>query len=86
MKKLMHFLFLSCKKASELIEKKMQFRLSAKEKMQLKMHKMMCNACSLYEIQSKLLEKSLEEHLKGELKEKEMKELKNKINKSLKNN
>jgi len=46
----------------------------------------MCNACSLYEIQSKLLEKSLEEHLKGELKEKEMKELKNKINKSLKNN
>mgnify|MGYP006284147291 CR=1 FL=1 len=86
MKKLMHFLFLSCKKASELIEKKMHFRLSAKEKMQLKMHKIMCNACSLYEKQSELLEKSIQDNFKRELKEKDMEELKNKINKSLKNN
>ncbi|MDT8394189.1 MAG: hypothetical protein RQ761_10095 [Bacteroidales bacterium] len=59
MKKLMHFLFLSCLKATELIEKKLYFKLSFNEKMQLKMHKTMCSACSNYEKQSYFLDKVL---------------------------
>lgn len=59
MKKLMHILFLSCLKATELIEKKMHFKLSISEKLQLRMHKSMCNACSNYEKQNFLIEKAL---------------------------
>jgi hypothetical protein len=58
-KKVMHFLFLSCLKATELIEKKIHFRLSFSEKLQLKMHKSMCDACSKYEKQSLILEKGI---------------------------
>ena len=60
MKKLMHILFLSCLKATELIEKKLHFKLSGKEKLQLKVHKMMCSACTNYEKQNLLIEKSFE--------------------------
>ena len=60
MKKLMHIMFLSCLKATELIEKKLNFKLSVTEKVQLKAHKMMCSACTNYENQSVLIEKSLE--------------------------
>jgi len=60
MKKLMHILFLSCLKATELIEKKLHFKLSATEKLQLKVHKMMCSACTNYEKQDILIEKSFE--------------------------
>lgn len=60
----MHFLFLSCLKASELIEKKFHFKLSFKERLQLKFHKMMCSACTLYEKQSTLLEKGIENQYK----------------------
>lgn len=56
MNKIMHILFLSCLKATELIEKKLHFKLLFKEKLQLKMHKMMCGACSNYEKQSLLIE------------------------------
>ena len=56
----MHILFLSCLKATELIEKKLHFKLSAKEKLQLKVHKMMCSACTNYEKQTVLIEKSFE--------------------------
>lgn len=59
MKKIMHILFLSCLKATELIEKKFHFKLSAKEKLQLKLHKTMCKACTNYEKQSKLIEKGI---------------------------
>ncbi len=60
MKKLMHILFLSCLKATELIEKKLYFKLSYREKMQLKMHKMMCDACTNYEHQSTILDKAMQ--------------------------
>ena len=60
MKKLMHILFLSCLKATELIEKKLHFKLSVQEKLQLKVHKMMCSACTNYEKQNVLIEKSFE--------------------------
>ena len=59
MKKLMHILFLSCLKATELIEKKLHFKLSFSEKLQLKVHKMMCNACSNYEKQNLIIEESI---------------------------
>ena len=59
MKKLMHYMFLSCLKATELIEKKIYFGLSLKEKMQLSAHKSMCRACTNYEKHSQLLDKAL---------------------------
>ena len=59
MKKLMQFLFLSCLKATELIEKKLHFTLSFKEKLQLKVHKMMCDACTHYEKQNIIIEKGI---------------------------
>lgn len=55
----MHKLFLSCLKATELIEKKYHFHLSFRERMQLRMHTSMCKACSLYKIQSATLNKAL---------------------------
>ncbi|MDZ7738089.1 MAG: hypothetical protein U5K32_03270 [Bacteroidales bacterium] len=60
MKKLLNILFLSCYKATELIEKKLNFRLSFKEKIQLKIHKSMCDACSLYEKQSEFMDRWIE--------------------------
>ena len=59
MKKLMHTLFLSCLKATELIEKKIYFRLTLKQKIQLKAHKAMCSACSNYEKQSRFMDQAL---------------------------
>ncbi len=56
MKKIMHILFLSCLKATELIEKKMHFKLSIREKLQLRIHKSICNAWSNYEKQNFLIE------------------------------
>jgi len=55
----MHILFLSCLKATELIEKKFHIKLSFREKLQLKLHKMMCEFCSRYEKQSIFIEKGI---------------------------
>lgn len=55
----MHFLFLSCLKATELIEKKLHIKLTLKEKLQLQMHKTMCSACRNYEKHSIIIDKSL---------------------------
>ncbi len=59
MKKLMHVLFLSCLRATELIEKRMHFSLSIKDKLQLKVHKMMCSACTSYDKQNSMIEESI---------------------------
>jgi len=59
MKKFMHILFLSCLKATELIEKKLLVRLSFKEKVQLSAHKAMCDACTNYEKNSILIDKAM---------------------------
>ncbi len=59
MKKLMNLLFLSCLRATELIEKKLIFRLSLSEKIRLSMHKTMCSACTMYEKQSISLDKAI---------------------------
>jgi len=79
----MHILFLSCLKASELIEKKFHFKLSFRERLQLKMHKMMCSACTMYEKQSTILEKSIEIQYKNLGKELDLEELKKTINQKI---
>ena len=63
MKNIMHFLFLSCLKATELIEKKLHVELRFKEKLQLKLHKSMCKACRIYGDQSKLMDKAIKKRL-----------------------
>ena len=63
MKKLMHLFMLSCKKASALIDKKSVIKLSLKENIMLTMHKSMCDACTAYGKQSKLLDKFLHNHI-----------------------
>jgi hypothetical protein len=88
-KKIMHKLFLSCLKATEIIEKGLNFKLSWKEKLQLKAHKMMCDACSRYEKQSLFLDnavKAFNDYETGrDIKptKAEIKELKERINKKL---
>lgn len=79
MQNLMNILFLSCLKATELVEKKLRFRLSPIEQMQLKMHRTMCKACSLYKDQSYLIEKGIERNMGGQLTGLEIQDLKEKI-------
>jgi len=57
MKKKMNILMLSCKKATELIEKRLVTKLSAIEKVQLKMNTTVCSQWSTYENQSDIIEK-----------------------------
>lgn len=86
-KQIMNTLFLSCMKASELIEKKMHIRLSFTEIMQLKAHKMMCDACTMYEKQSIIIEKGIEWHMHQKNNENEIdtEQLINQIKTKLKN-
>ncbi len=88
-KKIMHILFLSCLKATEIIEKGLHFKLSWKEKLQLRMHKMMCDICPRYEKQSLFLDDALKEghdySLSRGIKpsKEEIRELKKRINERL---
>lgn len=59
MKKAIHLILLSCKKASELIDKKAVKALSFKEKTQLRMHTSICDGCKAYQKQSKLIDELL---------------------------
>jgi hypothetical protein len=58
-KKIMNKMLLSCKKASELIEKKSGFKLSFIENLRLSIHSSMCDACSNYQKESIKLDSSL---------------------------
>ena len=51
---------LPCKKVTELIEKRSFVRLSNKEKIQLHLHKSMCDACTAYQKRSKKIDELLE--------------------------
>ena len=62
MKKLVYLMMMSCKKATGLIEKKSFIGLSWKEDMQLRLHIMLCDACTRYQEQSKQLDQILEKH------------------------
>lgn len=57
--KLMQILFLSCEKATELIEMKQVKKIGYFKEVQLKFHLAVCSACKLYSIQSKLINKIL---------------------------
>ena len=57
--KIKHLLFLSCLKASELIERDIHFKLNHKEKLQLKIHKLLCNKCKQYNKHSLLIEQCI---------------------------
>ncbi|MDD2794050.1 MAG: hypothetical protein PHD73_12780 [Sediminibacterium sp.] len=61
MKKIAHLIMLSCRKATELIEKQFVVKLTLKERVQLKMHKSICDACTAYEKQSRFLNDLLKE-------------------------
>lgn len=58
----MNILMLSCKKASELIDKKSVVTLSMKENVMLHMHTAMCDGCKAYQKQSKNLDNLLKQH------------------------
>lgn len=73
----MNYLMLSCKRATELIEKKSILGLSWKEDVQLKMHTKMCDACSHYQKQSKEIDTLLEKYIHNE-DESKMPQLENK--------
>lgn len=62
----MHLLFLSCLKASELIEKDLHLKLGLREKLQLRLHKTMCHTCNRYGKQSTLIEKGIRDLQKKE--------------------
>jgi hypothetical protein len=55
----MRMLLRTCKKSTELIDKKMLTSLTLKEKIQLEAHKAMCVTCNAYEHQSKLIDSLL---------------------------
>lgn len=57
MMRIMNFLMLSCRKATELMEKRMLTHLRPVEKVQLFMHKQMCDGCRQYEKQSHFIDK-----------------------------
>lgn len=52
-------MFLSCLKATGLVEKRFHVRLSFRENLQLEIHKSMCSACRMYEKQSSVLNEAM---------------------------
>jgi len=58
-KKIVHIIILSCKTATRLIEKKLHTKLSIRENVQLKWHKSVCDACTIYEKQVVFLDEVL---------------------------
>jgi len=60
MKRIIHMLLLSCKRTTELIEKKSLFQLSRKEQFQLSIHIRICEFCTIYQQQSILLDKIMD--------------------------
>jgi hypothetical protein len=65
MKKVMNYLMLSCEKAAGLIDKKLISRLTWKEDIQLSMHTKMCDACSNYQKQSKIIDTAMESQIRS---------------------
>lgn len=58
-----NFLFYSCKKATELIEKSKVINLNPIEKSRLAIHVSMCDSCRTYHQTSDILDRKLSEHL-----------------------
>jgi hypothetical protein len=85
MQNLMNKMANSCKKTTELIEKQQVTPLTAKEKIQLQVHKSMCKTCTAYEHQSKLIDSIIGKWFRGDAraKVKMPEETKNKIIKEI---
>lgn len=86
MNKFMNLMMFSCKKATELIEKKNFQALSFNEKIKLNVHTKMCKQCKTFEKQSILFDKVFSKisSKKTEVPYKENEELKKRILDSLK--
>lgn len=54
---------LSCRRATELMEKELHFKLNTIEKIQLHLHTRMCDACKLYEKQNKVMDRTLTNYI-----------------------
>ena len=67
MKKVIHFLVLSCQKATLLQEKSFKTSLSFKEKLLFKFHLKICDGCSKYTKQNILIEQLLMKNNKNSL-------------------
>jgi hypothetical protein len=68
------------------MEKRFHFKLSLTERMQLKAHKMMCDACTRYEKQSEFLEKGIQSYHEKLHNGKDLDQLKEQINLKLNEN
>ncbi len=79
LKKIMHHMFLSCLKATRLIEKKLHEKLTLKEKIQLSAHKAMCDACTNYDKQANFMHRALHHAATPETKNVDFKALENDI-------
>lgn len=81
---------LSCRKATELMEKELHFKLSFIEKIQLRMHTSMCDACNAYQKNNVILEQTLKNHISSQEKQykniKLSEEFKKELIKNLENN
>lgn len=75
-------LIISCKKATELIEKKQLGTISWIERLQLKIHKGACYVCKVYEQQSRLVGRWLS-HSKNNIPKDDNQSLKDRILKEL---
>ena len=65
MKKIMNIFILSCKRTTELIEKRDVEALSLIEKLQLSLHVSMCKACKSYEKKSQIIEQAVSQWIKN---------------------
>jgi predicted anti-sigma-YlaC factor YlaD len=61
----MQILFLSCLKATELVEKRLHVKLSLADRLRLKLHLTMCSACANYEKQSLTIEQGIANQIKN---------------------
>ncbi|MCF8276477.1 MAG: zf-HC2 domain-containing protein [Flavobacteriales bacterium] len=61
MGKIMNVMMLSCRKATELMEKKLDKKLSTTETFQLKLHISMCKACSDYQSHTTMIDAAMKD-------------------------
>ena len=61
----MHLMVLSCKTAAALIDKKLMFKLTWRENVQLHVHSSICEACKSFQKQSKVLDSVLNQHIRN---------------------
>jgi hypothetical protein len=57
-------IMITCKKTTELIEKRNVEKLTFNETLKLQLHKLICKACRIYEKQSLLIDKSIQKFSK----------------------